>query len=130
MQKCKSLIFVYLFDLIIKMIQNFTSWLIGSIQLGYPVVLFFLLILFIVKIKIKRVDHILVLQIINIIAAIFALVNLIMNYEFIFLGFEKNIVNNVNPHKGNSSVIKVIIFKFILYFLRIMRLVYLRKLVF
>lgn len=96
------------------MIQNFTSLLIGSIQFGYPVVLFVLLILYIVKIKIKRVDHILVLQIINIIAAIFALVNLIMNYEIIFLGFDQNIINNVNPRNGNSSVLKIVVFIFIL----------------
>lgn len=96
------------------MLQNFTTWLIGSIQVGYPVVLFVLLVLYIVKIKIKQVDQILVLQIINIIAAIFALVNLLMNYEIIFLGFDQNIINNVNPRNGNISVLKVVVFIFIL----------------
>ncbi len=96
------------------MLQHIIIWLIESIQFGYPVVLILLVILYISKIKIKIFDKTLFLQIINVLTAVCALGILLWNFEYVTSAFDKNIINNVNPKNGNSSVLKVMAFIFIL----------------
>lgn len=109
------------------MLQNIIIWLIESIQFGYPVILILLVIFHLSKIKIKRFDHTLVLQIINILTAICALGMLFWNFEFVTSAFDINITNNVNPRNGHSSVTKVMAFIFTLCGILLPQLFWIKK---